>query len=943
MYVEKDLKNGKHELKQGKYAIDLDEYQKALELLGKANEDSQQQEQARQLLSQLLISVNQLPQEISKPPEPEAVPNMNPANLVTPPAQPAKQSKHSRSKWWSLRNKATLLAITLGTVPVIAIGTVAYYFADQEVARQVKLEKQARATEIADKINRFIFERYGDIQILANLPILRNPKVRQVTTPQERQAMLNRFIDAYQVYDSIALLDLNGNVILQTQGTPLPNHKDRAYFQQVLKTDQRVISAPEISKSSGDFVIHFAAPVKDSVTGKTIGVIRSRMSMQFVSNVIKNFGTNGGTYHLFDSSRKYFVASDKQDVGNDVLTDFPGVASFLQKGEKEASQIMTNSNHHRELVTYTAPRSLEGLPQLNWNVLLTTPPEVAFAPQRKLFLTIALGTGVAALLVGLLAAYLANRATRPVLNAAGVVEKIGQGDLDARIQVAGEDELAQLGTNINSMAEQIKALLNQTEEQARFQQAEKDKLRQQVNVITQTVAKIGQGDLDSRITSSGEGDLAVLGTNINSMAEQIKTLLEQTEEQARQKKAEQEKLQRQVDTIAGAVTDIAAGKLDTRIPKLEGGGIIQALVDNINQMTEQIQNLLVEQEALTIEQQKVAAERKAEAEALTQRVLKLLSEVKGVAKGDLTTRAEVTDDMMGSVADSFNFLTSSLRKLINGIQDVASQVTTATSESIGNTSELAKQAHEQARQIEGTLQQIERMLNSIQDVSDAANRASAVAEKAAATAEAGGNAVERTFAGINELRQTIAETSKMMKRLGEGSQQIGSIVTSISQIASQTNLLALNATIEAARAGEHGQGFAVVAEEVRKLAERSASATEEISKIVETIQGETSRVMQAMESGTQEVVKGTQLAAEAKTSLDNIIDVTREIDDLIQNINRAASKQATSAEQISGNIQQMSSVSTSTAQKAQEVTSSLDGLSVVVDKLQGSVQNFRTR
>ncbi|MBD2185044.1 methyl-accepting chemotaxis protein [Aerosakkonema funiforme] len=349
---------------------------------------------------------------------------------------------------------------------------------------------------------------------------------------------------------------------------------------------------------------------------------------------------------------------------------------------------------------------------------------------------------------------------------------------------------------------------------------------------------------------------------------------------------------------------------------------------------------ITQQKEATARLEKLANERKNETDCLMQQVLELSREINGAAKGDLTVKAQVDNEILGTIADSFNYLVGSLRKVAIDIQNATDQVNQATKVSVGDTTELAQQARSQASQIEATLRQLERMVASIKEVSEAAKRAEQVAQQAAKRAETGGKAVDLTVSAIDRLRETIAETSEMMKCLGEGSRQIGKIVTSISDIASQTNLLALNATIEAARAGEQGKGFAVVAEEVRKLAKRSASATEEIYQIVHTIQDAISRVMGAMESGNQQVVEGTQIAAAAKTNLIAIIEVSREINGLVENITSASKKQTFSAEEITATVKRVNAISTTTAQKSEEVTTSLDGLAVVVNKLQSSVANF---
>jgi methyl-accepting chemotaxis protein PixJ len=770
----------------------------------------------------------------------------------------------------SLGIKGTLAAIVLGTLPVLSIGGVAYWQANQSITQQIETGEVTRAKSMSDKINRFLFERYGDIQVLANLPILRNSKVKAAIPQASRQRELNRYAEIYGSYSSIVMIDLDGKASLQTNSEALnQNYSDQSYFQEALKTGRPVVSAPTRAKS-GETVIYFAAPVKDAETFQLIGVVRTEVPAKYIDDIIQEFGADKREYHLIDKSGKFFLAAEKNQIGRDAQADFPGLNQLvLQK--KAGNAILTDKiDGARQVVAYAPLEALEGVPDLGWSSLMATDTAIAFAPQRALLTTLATGTGVVALLVGALAAYLVNRATRPILAASEAVKKLGSGDLTTRLAVTGEDELA------------------------------------------------------------------VLGANINHMADEIQSLLDQAQQQAEQRKADQEKLQTQVDAIANAVTDIAAGKLDTRIPRLEQeAGPVQDLAENINQMTGQIQELVQAQGQL-------ADERKAQADNMTQQVLQLLTEVKGAAKGDLTVKARVNEGEMGAVADSFNYLVNSLRRIVTNIKDTAGQVINTTGSSIEQTTDLAQQAQAQALQVEETLKQIEQVVGSIDEVAQAAQKAEAVVHKATQTAQAGDEAVDRTVEGINQLRVTIGEAAKMMKRLGEGSQQIGQIVTLISQIASKTDLLALNATIEAARAGEQGQGFAVVADEVRKLAERSAGATKEIAELVDGIQTETSRMIAAMDAGTEEVVRGTKLAATAKLNLQEIMEVSSEISELVQNITRSTQSQTQVAAAISTAVQQTRAESTQTAHRATEVSTSLDELNAVVEQLQSSVQSFRT-
>jgi twitching motility protein PilJ len=345
--------------------------------------------------------------------------------------------------------------------------------------------------------------------------------------------------------------------------------------------------------------------------------------------------------------------------------------------------------------------------------------------------------------------------------------------------------------------------------------------------------------------------------------------------------------------------------------------------------------------ATTGEAQRKAEEQEQAKEDLQRQVIRLLDDVEGAARGDLTVQAEVTADVLGAVADSFNLTIQNLREIVQQVKMAARQVTKGSTENEIFARSLSSDALRQAEELAVTLNSVQVMTDSIQRVAESAREAEEVARSASSTALKGGEAVERTVAGILQIRETVAETTRKVKRLAESSQEISKIVALISQIASRTNLLALNASIEAARAGEAGRGFAIVADEVRQLADRAAKASKEIEQIVLQIQGETGSVMTAMEEGTQQVIEGTRLAEQAKRSLEDIIQVSNRIDVLVRSITSDTVEQTETSRAVAQVMQSVELTAQETSQEAQRVSGSLQNLVGVARDLLSSVERFR--
>lgn len=327
--------------------------------------------------------------------------------------------------------------------------------------------------------------------------------------------------------------------------------------------------------------------------------------------------------------------------------------------------------------------------------------------------------------------------------------------------------------------------------------------------------------------------------------------------------------------------------------------------------------------------------------ATQESILRLMNEMGDLANGDLTSRATVSEDITGAIADSVNYAIEELAVLVRRINDAARRVDSATREAQDISASLLDASDRQSGEIRDTSAQVLSLADSINAVSERAGETSAAARASLDAADKGDAAVAATIAGMNDLRGQIQETSKRIKRLGESSQEIGEIVELISDITEQTNVLALNAAIQAASAGAAGRGFAVVAEEVQRLAERSAEATRQIAAIVKTIQADTHDAVAAMEHSTVGVVEGARRSDAAGQALHEIRQATNQLAALIETITNDTHNQVGVARKVAAAMQGILNITEETSAGTRKAATSVGELAALAEELKGSVAGFK--
>jgi methyl-accepting chemotaxis protein len=899
---------------------------------------------------------------------------------------PSEKDLFSWFKERSLRTKAIALGVMLGVLPVIAIGVAATTIASRSFTDKIVQVEESKAVTVADKLNLFMRERYTDIQHIAALDVLTTSAPNAATA--NKQAALQEFLDASNgVYQTIVYVDLEGNIMARTRDVPSVNLKDQVWFQEVVRTNRPYLSQPAISKVNGAFSVFTAAPIKDKATGKTIGVVRTQMP---VTELTKLFGQNENLleqYYLVNTAGEVFVGPGDQSkyaipvtgAGQRVKSndrEFATVTAqklFPQYQQLKASNRTEAVFTDKQLLVYNPVREIENLPPLNWDVLAAIDQSTALAPQQQLLQALALGLFVAIAIVAVIAYLLANRATRPLISAANAVEKIGQGDLGVRLPFSGKDELATLGSNINTMAAQLQRSLELQE----FETAQERLL-----TLAKGSGVVRSPDLPGVFDEVLDNarklldlDRIVIYTFDQEMGGVISEALRSGLPSARRLDVKDNCIPPQTReaysqgriVVARDITEAGFGldhlkllerlrvKASLTVPIVNGDQLFGLLIAHHCSSTYDWQetetNLLPRlayELGLTVYRVELlertialADEQRQLKERLQQRALELLQEVDPISQGDLTIRARVTPDEIGTLADSYNAIVTSLQKIVSQVKATATQVTTNASGNEELILKLAQEATYQTEEVATALTQIEQMANAIRTVADNAKAAEVTVERATQTVKLGDRAMNRTVEGFQAIQKTVTEAAEKVKRLSESSQKISTVVDLINAFAAQTNMLALNASIEASRAGEQGRGFAVVAEEVRTLAQQSAEAANEIKKLVAGIQMETDEVTIAMTAGTEQVDVGTRLVDETRLSLNQITAASDEVVRLVNAISQAALEQTRASETVSRTMKGVATIADQNSTEANQVALSIAQLRQIAQNLQESVEQFK--
>jgi twitching motility protein PilJ len=859
--------------------------------------------------------------------------SQNKASLISPAKVVDNRGKSSSyQRFWyegleylrqfNLSTKSIILSIAIGTLPVLGIGAIAYMFGSKLITKQIITSQENTAINLSDKVNNFIGQRYGDIQILSNISFSSPMKARKKAgTEKSRQiskvdtstinietkASLDSLIKNSNVYDSVAIFDLNGQVMMQSSGESLTPEKKLTYFQEVIKQNIPIISQPEIVKNIGT-VIYIAAPIKDAVAGNTIGIVRTRLPIKALKKVIKGYIDETHQYYFLDATGKILISSYEDVLDEKLVNIYPSLTNVLSAKNIDTFTAIAKNNQKQQLISYIPFSQISGLPDIKWQLIVEKDIAIAFKQQREFLTLTASTTPLIALLMTLLVAWLSQRINAKIANTSITEGEAIQEQINLSVFNKQEDQAREI--------EWLKLLLEVTR---------KIRLNLQSEAIYQTAI--------SEVSHILKTDRVII-YKLHRKTQAVKVIAESVIDDCQK--------------MLGVYNNDSHWRELGKNHQFEAISDVEQEVNLTNSYIEWLKKFSV-QSSLTAPilshgeiQGFLIAHHCHHPHVWQVEEINFLTQI-ATQVGYALEQSHLLVEIRKLKANSqtnINQDSLELQNFQDSIQPIVNQIQQAVSEVNGYLEKFTTEAIIEPEKMHQSLETIENMTIAIQSIADIAQQAAIIVNDANHTATKTGAEMDLTLQNIGYVQETVDEITKKVRRLGDSSQQISRVVSIINQISMQTNLLAINAGIEAARAGEEGQGFAVVAEEVGELAARSAAATQEIEEIIAKIQQETGEVLKTMTTGTNQVTQSSNIIENAKHNLQQIVDVSQQIDTLVQSILSSTQSQVQTSQIVSQTIKDITLISARNSHNSRQVSQSLQKAVDISQELKDTIETF---
>ena len=788
-------------------------------------------------------------------------------------------------KFSSVGQKITLWGALVATIPAIALGLATYHIGDKLLLNKVRQTQQSEATALARVTETFIKQQTSDVEVLQKLlastemgentlqkPV--NPNLINQSKPlsslpiaQQRQYKqlltnrLNLYSQAYPEYNSIALFDINGELIAQSSKSNTLQTIDPNKLSKAIATDKVLLSNPIFGKGGAHF--YAIRALKSSVSQKVSLVLQVEMPvkplMNGLNNIVSNSDNSGNkSFYLVDSFNKYIASSQSVPIGDDALIDF-AMLPDLRSSQSSELRDLVKGDRNVQVLAYAPVLNMQQYDILPWDVLTTIDKATAIAGNQNLLLVVGIGIAATPLLVAAIAYMLSRKLSTRLKDIRAALSDLRHGNLDvsfAALSVEGNDELSDISLSINRMSEQFRTMMQKQEQ-------EKQRLQLQVTKLYKVLSKLAREEKQEIQDSDlSDENILLLGKKVRS-----------------------EMVQRHAE------------------------------VESYRHQKEDLQAQLMQ----------------------------MLKDVQTLSDGDLTVSTRSIDGSLTNVAIFFDDVMRGLQNIVTQVKSSANQVNFSLGQ---NEQAIANLASVSQRQVDTVSRSLTTAQMSKLATSNIINHSEQVVQSSQLVTEKlsdSDRSIDAVMQKVGELQQTVATTAKKIKHLGTVSQKVAKAISAINEIAIKTNFLAINATLEASRTGEVNSGFMLVAEEVGELAARSVAATKEVESLLSNIQSETTAVMAVVESGSNQVSESNTLAIAAKDSLQQIAQISQQIDGLMLSITEATTSQAQTSEGVANLMNDISHMAKRTLASSSEVSKFFKTTRRYSGELQQSLTNFKTR